>query len=92
MSAISSLELAGHFEEHYEFYTSKQNLNSGPFYLLKLVITKWSALAFAMLKRRYRNLLFSSEALHQNMSPIYIQLAKIKFVLECKPRAQHPWD
>jgi len=88
-SANSNLELAGHFDENSMNFTPiNKTLNSGPFYFLKLIITTWSALAFAMLKRRYLNLLLSSEVLHQNMSPIYTQLAKIKFVLQCK----HPWD
>jgi hypothetical protein len=51
VSAISSFEPAGHFDENpMNFTPINKTLNSGTFHFLKLVITTWSALAFAMLK------------------------------------------
>jgi hypothetical protein len=51
MSAISSFEPAGHFDENsMNFTLINETFNSGPFHFLKLVITTWPALAFAMLK------------------------------------------
>ena len=94
MSAISSFEPAGHFDEHSMNFTpiKKKNPQLRTFLFPESGNNNMAGLRICDAQATILQFTFSFWSFTSKyITDKYTNLAKIKFVFECKPRAQHPW-